>query len=101
MRFFNDSVHNAIIIDDTCLKSLNREQLIKLFDSESESTFNVKHSSVRIPENIPRYFCSNLNLADAISVPLEKAIERRVQMINIEDRKLYICKKSQTVREEF
>jgi hypothetical protein len=61
LRDVNENIHNAILFDDVDFSSLKnqREILIHLLDCENESTFNIKHGCIRIPENIPRFIVSN------------------------------------------
>jgi len=49
IRFFKNNFHNAIVFDDCKWDpNIDRESLIKLVDSESPTTHNVKHGSTVI-----------------------------------------------------
>jgi hypothetical protein len=65
--------------------------LLKLFDCESATTFNVKHGSVQIPANTPRFICSNLLLAHYVGSEIAslKKITRRLKIIDIGNQQLY------------
>ena len=43
LKYFDDIRHNAIIIDDICLKHCDRSTVIKLLDSEDSTTFRVTY----------------------------------------------------------
>lgn len=94
LRFFDSNKHNALIIDDLSkLDDLSREELIKLFDSEDETTFNLKHGSAQIPANTPRFIVTNSALSEIVDKTLadDPAIKRRIFSVDIRDSKLYIC----------
>jgi hypothetical protein len=94
LRFFDSNKHNALIIDDPSkLKKLSREELIKLFDSEDATTFDLKHGSVQIPANTPRFIITNSALSAVVDKALaqDPAINRRIFSVDIRDLKLYIC----------
>ena len=83
LRYFVEGVNDCIILDDVDLKTCSREQVIKLLDSEDAATFDVKHSSVRIPSGIRRYVLSNLPIEQCVNFKLDQAIIRRIQKINL------------------
>jgi len=89
LKFFEDNRHNAIIIDDICLKKCDRSTVVKLLDSEDSTTFRVTYGSITIPANTPRFILSNLELKDLVSFELDEAITRRIIVSNIEGFKLY------------
>lgn len=88
---FQEGFNDSILLDDLSdFSNLNREALIKLFDSKSTATFRVLYRSVYIPKNIPRFICSNKSLKELIpKFHLDKAILRRLVQIDVGDLKLY------------
>ncbi len=84
LRDFKWEKHQAIIFDDCNFKDVNREELIKLLDSEDETTHNVKHLSVRIPQNTPRFVISNKTFEDLFGIfSQEEAVKRRLYIYNL------------------
>jgi hypothetical protein len=69
---------------------LGREIVIKLVDSKDESTFDIKYGSLyRIPPGTLRLILINLKLDYMLPFKIDKAIERRITLIDIDDQKLY------------
>jgi hypothetical protein len=92
IRFFDPNDHNALFFDDCNFSTVQTEEmLLKLFDCESATTFNVKHGSVQIPANTPRFICSNLLLAHYVGSEIAslKKITRRLKIIDICNQHLY------------
>jgi len=92
IKKFDDTRHNAIIIDDICLKGCDRSTVVKLLDSEDITTFRVTYGSVTIPANTPRFILSNIELKDLVCFELDEAITRRIIVTNIGGLKLYVIK---------
>jgi len=92
IKKFDDNRHNAIIIDDICLKACDRSTVVKLLDSEDITTFRVTYGSVTIPANTPRFILSNIELKDLVNFELDEAITRRILVTNIGGLKLYEIK---------
>jgi hypothetical protein len=95
LRFFNFNTHNAIIIDDIAnLDKLKREEIIKFFDSEEETTFSLKHGSTRIPQSTPRFLITNHPLERVLGedYTADKAISRRIVSFNLEGKTLFLRK---------
>ena len=92
LKYFDDIRHNAIIIDDICLKHCDRSTVIKLLDSEDSTTFRVTYRTITIPVNTPRFILSNLELKDLVSFELDEGITRRIIVTNIGGLKLYEIK---------
>lgn len=89
LRFFNPSVHDSIVIDDMNWAEIHdRETLIKMLDSEDSSTFNIKHSTILIPENTQRFIVSNKSLEDYLKertdIIICDAIKRRYKTVFLE-----------------
>jgi hypothetical protein len=99
LRFFNKDIHDSILIDDLNWAEIkDRETLIKLLDSEDQATINIKHSSILIPSNTPRYIVSNKSLEEYLTkrkdIEICGAIRRRFIEIKLEkDIKLFCSKK--------
>jgi len=92
IRFFDPNEHNALFFDDCNFSTVQTEEmLLKLFDCESATTFNVKHGSVQIPANTPRFVCSNALLSHYVGSEIAsmKKIARRLKIINIGNQQLY------------
>ncbi len=86
LRDFKNNIHHAILYDDCCFKNVSREELIKLMDSEDETTHNVKHLSVRIPSNTPRFVISNKNYEELFAPHhKDEAIRRRIYVYTLEN----------------
>ena len=99
IRNFTEGIHTAIIFDDVNLSKVSEEELIKLLDSEQESTFRVTHGSISIPAYTPRFFSSNKELKDCVNFKLTQAMTRRVIHITIGDTKLFQLLNDDTVPE--
>lgn len=92
IRFFDPNEHNTLFFDDCNFSTVQTEEmLLKLFDCESATTFNVKHGSVQIPANTPRFVCSNVLLSHYVGSEIAsmKKIARRLKIINIGNQQLY------------
>lgn len=92
LRFFNNDTHNAIIFDDCSWpEDINREELIKLIDSEQPTTHSIKHSSVMINKSTPRFVIVNYanpwsHIQLSIStVYQDPAVKRRINIITLPD----------------
>ena len=92
IRFFDPNIHNALFFDDCNFSTVQTEEmLLKLFDCEAATTFNIKHGSIQIPANTARFICSNLLLSHYVGsqiASLEK-ITRRLKVIDIGNQQLY------------
>jgi hypothetical protein len=92
IKKFDDSRHNAIIIDDIFLKGCDRSTVVKLLDSEDITTFRVTYGSVTNPANTPRFILSNIELKHLVNFELDEVITRRIVVTNIGGLKLYEIK---------
>jgi len=60
LRYFRNDLHNAIVFDDCKWDpDINREELIKLVDSEVGTTHSIKHGSIIIDNPTPRIIIGN------------------------------------------
>lgn len=60
LRYFKNDVHNAIVFDDCNWDpEINREELIKLVDSEIGTSHSIKHGSIIIDNPTPRVVIGN------------------------------------------
>jgi len=92
IRYFNPSKHNALFFDDCNFSGVHDEEmLLKLFDCESATTFNIKHSSVQIPAYTARFICSNFLLSYYVGerIASQPRIARRLKVIDIGGQSLY------------
>lgn len=103
LRFFKEGIHKSIVFDDCSFSGREREELIKLIDSEDGTTFSVKHNSIKIPKNIQRYIITNKDLATLFGQHyLDTAISRRIILVKLkEDEKLYLIQDKESGKEEF
>lgn len=100
IRFFDPTKHSALVFDDCHWPdNINREDLIKLVDSESPTTHSVKHSSVVISSpdggpisrfvlgNFPHKFTNNY----ALNMPFsDKAVQRRIKVAILKESSSFI-----------
>jgi len=92
IRDFDASKHNALFFDDCNFAVVHDEEmLLKLFDCESVTTFNIKHGSVRIPAYTARFACSNFLLSYYVGerIASQPRIARRLKVIDIGGQSLY------------
>jgi hypothetical protein len=89
IKEFKQGVHTAIVFDDIDLKKLSEEELIKLLDSEQETTFRVTYGNAFIPAYTLRFFISNKELKDCVSFPLTEAMTRRVMVFALGETKMF------------
>jgi hypothetical protein len=92
IRDFDSSKHNALFFDDCNFSVVqDEEMLLKLFDCESVTTFNIKHGSVRIPACTARFVCSNFLLSHYVGqrIASQARIVRRLKVIDIGGQSLY------------
>lgn len=86
LRFFRAGYHLTILYDDCDFSKCSREDLIKLLDSSDGTTHSIKHGTVSIPPNIPRYVLTNKTLEGLLGFLAEdKAIKRRLKFYNLPD----------------
>ena len=86
IRYFDPSKHNALFFDDCDFGSIQSEEvLLKLFDCESATTFNIKHGSIQIPACTARFICSNFLLSYYVGerIASQPRIARRLKVIDI------------------
>jgi hypothetical protein len=81
--------HNSLIFDDMDFtifkKNLSREVLIKLLDSEEQTTFDVKHGSISLRENVFRFIISNKLPSEYFNKNLleQPEIQRRLIILDL------------------
>ena len=84
---------NKISGQTELFKMPEEEILIHLLDCENSSTFSIKHGSIAIPQNIPRFIISNKSLEFYIGDLIKLVeIQRRLTTIDIGTKKLYHIK---------
>ena len=85
IRLFQEGVHNAIVFDDCAdWNYKDREEIIKLLDSEVSTTHNVKHGSISINKPTVRWAICNPPLPYKIN-PTDHAIQRRIIQYNLKE----------------
>jgi Geminivirus Rep catalytic domain len=92
IRYFDPSKHNTLFFDDCNFSVVQEEEmLLKLFDCESATTFNIKHGSVQIPAYTARFVCSNFLLSYYVGARIasQPRIARRLKVIDIGGQSLY------------
>lgn len=77
LTHFSPGRHTCIIFDDCNFENFNREFMIKLLDSQDETTFRLTQGSYMVLASIPRFFISNKPLNFYLKFDLDKAITRR------------------------
>lgn len=100
IRFFNPAKHSALVFDDCHWPdSLQREDLIKLVDSELPTTHSVKHSSIVVSSPnggaIPRFIIGNFpnKFIDnsVLNMPFsDKAVQRRIKVVVLKESSSFI-----------
>ena len=101
LRNFLPGSHNCILLDDCPIpKNMQREQLIKIFDSEHLANINVKHGNVLIPQGIPRIFLTNNSFNEVLGeFSDDSAINRRIHKIDLGDSSLMVEKKRELIEQ--
>jgi len=84
LKDFIEGYHNLIIMDDTMnLKTFTREALIHFLSSQDDSTHNIKHGSITIPETTRIVFFNKTPLETFGDLINEPAIRRRIIFFNL------------------
>ncbi len=100
IRFFDPTKHGALVYDDCHWSDkIQREDLIKLVDSELPTTHSVKHSSIVVstPNGgpIPKFILANFpnKFIDQsfLNMPFsDKAVQRRIKVVTLKESSSFI-----------
>lgn len=80
--------HDGLVFDDIGFHHWPPEACINIVDCEYERSIHLRHNNARIKKNMPRFFCSNLDMPQLFNMgdPYGQhavAIKRRCMVINI------------------
>ena len=82
---FKENLYDSIVFDDCDISQLSKEKLIKLVDSDEQTTLEVRYMNVELPEGTPRILIHNKKLSEVLNKKIypDKAIDRRIEVFEI------------------